>query len=337
MNNLNSSHSAKSLDVTIIIVAWNVRHCVEQCLDSVFKKTNGINFEVIYVDNGSTDGTVEWVKSKYPETIIIQNHENLGFIKANNQAIRIARGRYVLLLNSDTVVLDNAIAKAIRFADANPRAAVVGCKVLNPDKSLQRTCFMHPSPLNLFLATTYLYKLFPKSRSFGRERMTWWNFEQSRQVDVVVGCFSLVRKMAIDEVGLMDEQFFVYGDDMDWCYRFQQSGWYVMYTPDPQIIHYGGQTTRAFSNPFTLQLYGVQLQYFSKWHPKQLFIARLLISLFFFFRIPVWVFLALCSRRDRRRSLLRANTCLKGAFFSVVDWPHLLMNEQEVKASLQQR
>jgi GT2 family glycosyltransferase len=167
--------------------------------------------------------------------------------------------------------------------------------------------------------------------------MTWWNFEQSRQVDVVVGCFSLVRKSAIDGVGLMDEHFFVYGDDMDWCYRFKQSGWHVMYTPVPQIIHYGGQTTGAFSNPFTLQLYGVQLQYFSKWHPKQLFVARFLISLYFFFRVPVMILLALCSRKDRRRSLLRATTYLKGAFFSIVDWPHLLMNEQEVKASLQRR
>lgn len=337
MSNLNSSYSAKSLDLTIIIVAWNVRHYVEQCLDSVFKGTNGITFEVIYVDNGSTDGTVEWVKNKYPEVIIIQNSQNLGFIKSNNQAIRIARGRYVLLLNSDTIVLDNAVAKAVKFADSNPSAAVIGCKVLNPDKSLQRSCFMHVSLLNLFLAATYLYKLFPKSRFFGRERMTWWNFEKSRQVDVVVGCFSLVRKTAIEQVGLMDEYFFVYGDDIDWCYRFKQSGWHVMYTPDPQIIHYGGQTTKVLSNPFTLQLYGAQLQYFSKWHPKQLFVARILTFLYFSFRVPVMISLALFSRSNRRIFLLRASTYLKGAFYSLVDWPHLLMNEQEVKASLQHR
>lgn len=167
--------------------------------------------------------------------------------------------------------------------------------------------------------------------------MTWWDFEESRQVDVVVGCFSLVRKIAIDQVGLMDEYFFVYGDDIDWCYRFEQSGWHVMYTPDAQIIHYGGQTTKVMINPFTLQQYGAQLQYFRKWHPKQLFAARVLISVYFFLRLPAMTILALSSRKDRRKFLLRAKIYLKGAFFSLVDWPHLLMNEQEVKASLRRR
>jgi hypothetical protein len=200
--------------------------------------------------------------------MIIANRENLGFIKANNQAIRIARGRYILLLNSDTIILDNAVAKAVEFADSNPQAAVVGCRVSNPDGSLQRSCFMHGSLLNLLLAASYLYKIFPKSTFFGREGMTWWNFGHSRQVDVVVGCFSLVRKTAIDEVGLIDEAFFVYEDDADWCYRFKRAGWDVMYTPGPQIIHYGGQTTKVLVSPFTLQLYGAKLQYFLKWHPE---------------------------------------------------------------------
>lgn len=337
MDNTNSWDSAKSVDVTIIIVGWNACHYVEKCLNSVFAETNGISFEVIYVDNGSTDRTVECVKSKYPGTIVIRNHQNLGFIKANNQAIRIARGRYVLLLNSDTIVLDNAVAKAMRFADMNPKAAVVGCKVLNPDKSLQRSCYMEASLLNLLLAATYLYKLFPKNRFFGREGMTWWNFDELRQVDVVVGCFSLVRTAAIKEVGLMDESFFVYGDDTDWCYRFRKSGWQVIYTPDPQIIHYGGQTTKVAMNQFTLQLYGAKLQYFYKWHTKQLFAARLLISLYFSVRVPGTILLVLFSKKNRKRYLLQTNTYLKGAFFSLIDWPHLLMNEEEVKTAIKRK
>jgi GT2 family glycosyltransferase len=334
MNNPNSSDSTKSFDVSIIIVGWNVCHYVDKCLDSVFQETKGIRFEVIYVDNGSTDGTVDLVKSKYREALVIDNHYNLGFIKANNQAIRIARGRYVLLLNSDTIVLNNAIVKAIAFADENPKTAIVGCKVLNPDRSLQRSCFMQASLLNLILAATYLYKIFPKSHFFGREGMTWWNFDDPRQVDVVVGCFSLVRKVAIDEVGLMDEAFFVYGDDTDWCYRFRTAGWQVMFTPHPQIIHYGGQATKALANPFTLQLYGAKLQYFHKWHPRQLFAARLLISSYFFLRVPVMISLALFLRKDRKTYLLRADTYLKGAYYSLVDWPQLLMNAEEVRATL---
>jgi GT2 family glycosyltransferase len=331
------SHTARSLDVTIVIVAWNVRHYVEQCLASVFDQTRGISFEVIYVDNASTDKTAEFVRSSYPAVTVIQNQRNLGFIKANNQAIRIARGRYVLLLNSDTIVLDNAIARTVAFADRNPGAAVVGCKVLNPDKSLQRSCFMHGSLLNLFLAATYLARLFPKSQFFGRERMTWWDFEQSREVDVVVGCFSLVRKIALEQVGLMEELFFVYGDDMDWCYRFKQANWQVMYTPDAQIIHYGGQTTQTLTNVFTLQLYGVQLQYFSKWHPGRLFLARSLIALHFLLRVPGMALMALFWGQKRKNCLSRLATYVKGAFLSLVDWPRLLMNEEEVRASLQRQ
>ncbi|MCK5175854.1 MAG: glycosyltransferase family 2 protein, partial [Planctomycetes bacterium] len=207
------------MDVSIIIVAWNVRKLVQDCLKSVYDQTEGIEFEVIYVDNASEDGSVEMVSAEFPEVKIIENQKNEGFIRANNQAIEVANGRYVLLLNSDTIVLDNAIAKTVKFADAHPEAAVVGCKVLNPDRSLQRNCFMYPSLLNMFLSATYLYKLFPKSRFFGRERMGWWDFGDTREVQTVCGCFSLVRKEAIDQVGLMDPTYFVYGDDPDWCYR----------------------------------------------------------------------------------------------------------------------
>ena len=136
------------IDVSIIVVAWNVRDFLCNCLRSTYEQTIGINFEVIYVDNASTDGSVEMVNQKFPQVKIIKNNENKGFIAANNQGIEIARGRYILLLNSDTVVLDNAIAKTVKFADKHPEAAAVGCKVLNPDRTLQRSCFMSHSILN---------------------------------------------------------------------------------------------------------------------------------------------------------------------------------------------
>jgi len=256
------------VDVSIIIVAWNVRQLLHDCLKSVYEQTKGVDFEVIYVDNASTDGSVQMVREHFPDVRIIENERNQGFIKANNQAIRIARGRYVLLLNSDTVLLNNAIAKTVEFADANPQAAVVGCKVLNPDLTLQRTCFMFPSVLNLFLAATYLYKIFPKSRFFGREHMTWWDFNDAREVETICGCFSLVRKQAIDKVGLMDERYFVYGDDPDWCYRFKKAGWKVMFSPEGRIIHYGGQTTSQKARAFRLQLEGSKL-IFMKAAPQQ--------------------------------------------------------------------
>src|SRR4030042_6939444 len=249
------------VDVSVIVVAWNVKEFVRNCLKSVYEQTNGITFEVIYVDNASKDGTCEMVARDFPQVIKIKNNENKGFIMANNQGIEIAKGRYILLLNSDTIVLNNAIGKTVEFADKHPEAAVVGCKVFNPNLSLQRTCFKYPSVLNMFLSATYLYKVFPRSRLFGREHMTWWDFDDVREVDVVCGCFSLVRRKAIEQVGLMDQQYFVYGDDPDWCFRFRQNDWKIMFTPDAEIIHYGGQTTKKAADKFKQPLFGRKMIY----------------------------------------------------------------------------
>jgi len=323
------------VDVSVIIVAWNVRQLLHDCLKSVYEKTRDVDFEVIYVDNASEDGSVEMVKEQFAEVRIIENDKNKGFIKANNQGIEIAQGRYVLLLNSDTILLDNAIAKTVRFADANPDAAVFGCKVLNPDRTIQRTCFMYPSVLNMFLAATYLYKIFPKSRFFGREHMTWWGFDEARQVETICGCFSLVRKEAIDQVGLMDERYFVYGDDPDWCYRFKKAAWKVMFTPDGRIIHYGGQTTSQKARAFRLQLEGSKLIFMKLHRSKAAFpFACLMAALFFFLRVPYWLTVGLLRRKEGRRSIEHAVTYLIGSCYCLTNWKRLLMNREVLKGRL---
>lgn len=323
------------MDVSIIIVAWNVRQLLYDCLKSVYDQTKGVDFEVIYVDNASEDGSVEMVREEFPEVKIMENDENKGFIKANNQAIEIAEGRYVLLLNSDTVVLDNAIGKTVKFADANPQAAVVGCKVRTPDKILQRTCFMYPSILNMFLAATYLYKVFPKSKLFARERMTWWDYNDTREVETICGCFSLVRREAIKQVGLMDESYFVYGDDPDWCYRFKKNGWKILFTPDPEIIHYGGQTTKQMTEKFLLQLYGSKLIFMKVHRSKWTFpLAGFLMALFFLLRVPYWFATAIIYRNEREESVQTARTYLRGSLYCLVDWKRLLMNREAAKRRL---
>ena len=213
------------IDVSTIIVNWNTCNITCDCLKSVFEQTKELSFEVIVVDNASSDGSVEMIRHDFPQVNLIENSENKGFAAANNQGMAIANGCYVLLLNSDTIILDNAISKTISFADAHPEAAVTGCRVLNPDRSLQPTCFMFPSILNMLFESSYLYKLFPRSKFFGRERMTWWDRSDVREVDVVTGCFMLVRREAIEQVGIMDERFFVYGEETDWCYRFKRASW----------------------------------------------------------------------------------------------------------------
>lgn len=323
------------MDVSIIIVAWDVRTLVQDCLKSVYDETKDIDFEVIYVDNASEDGSVEMVREEFAEVKIIENDENKGFIIANNQAIEIASGRYVLLLNSDTIVLDNAIAKSVRFADAHCEAAVVGCRTLNSDGTLQRSAFMCPSLLNMFLSATYLYKCFPRSRFFGREMMTWCDFDDIREVEAVRGCFALVRKKALEQIGLMDDIYFVYGDDIDWCYRFKRAGWKVIFTPEPIIIHYSGQTTKRMFEKFLLQLYASKLVFMKKFRSRFVFpLACFLMALFFFLRVPYWCLMGILNNKERNQSLIHAKTYLRGGIYCLIGWRNLLMNKEAVKRKL---
>ncbi len=308
-----SFKNLNSPDVSIIIVNWNTRDILCSCLQSIYEQGGEIDFEVIVIDNASTDGSVEMVKKNYPQVTLIENSQNRGFAAANNQGIAISEGRYVLLLNSDTVVLDNAIAETIAFADSHPKAAVVGCRVLNLDQTLQPTCFMFPSILNMLLSSTYLYKLFPKSKFFGRERMTWWSRQNVREVDVVTGCFMLVRRQAIEQVGMMDEKFFMYAEETDWCYRFKQAGWKILFTPCAEIIHLGGQSTAQRSADMIVRLRLSILRFMRKHHGCRVYgIACFLTALFFALRVPFWTFVSLFTREKRKQSVIKMRAYLSG-------------------------
>jgi GT2 family glycosyltransferase len=236
-----------TLDVSIIIVNWNTRDILRGCLWSVYEQTQDISFEVIVVDNASSDDSSTMIKKEFPQVVFIENTENRGFAAANNQGMKIAKGRYVLLLNPDTIVLDGAIQKTTVFADQSPEAAVVGIRNDRPDGSLTKNCFQFASVQNLIIYSLGLHRVFANSRFFGRERLSWWDHLTTREVDVVAGCYMLVRRSAIDQVGMMDETYFMYGEEMDWCWRFQQAGWKILYYPDARIIHYGGMS--AAQNP----------------------------------------------------------------------------------------
>ena len=311
------------MDVSVIIVNWNTKDLLRDCLSSVYERAGDVDYEIIVVDNASTDGSAEMVKSVFKHVILIENPDNRGFARANNQGMAVAKGRYVLLLNSDTVVLDNAIANTVRFADAHPRAAVTGCRVLNPDGTVQLTCFMFPSVLNMLLSSTYLYKLFPKNRFFGRERMTWWDRSDERQVDVVTGCFMLVRREAIDQVGMMDERFFMYAEETDWCYRFRQSGWEVLFAPVGRIIHLGGQSASQKPVAMIVQLRLSILRFIRKHYgrPAHL-VARFLTALFFAVRLPAWFAMALLRPGQRGQAAVKMqaySTGIVNALFGQVD------------------
>lgn len=231
---------APACDVSVIVVSYNTRALTLQCLRSIYAETRQSSLEVLVIDNASADGSAQAIAREYPQVTLIANGANRGFAAANNQGLKLARGRYVLLLNPDTIVLERAIDRTLAFADQHPECAVVGCQVLENLDTVQRTCFAFQTPLNLFLAFSGLGRLFPRCRWLARPQMSWWARDSVREVDVVSGMFMLVRSSAIRQVGLMDEDYFVYGEEADWCYRFRRAGWRCCFAPVAQIVHLDG-------------------------------------------------------------------------------------------------
>jgi GT2 family glycosyltransferase len=277
-----------AFDVSIIVVNWNTHDLLRSCLESVYAQSTTIKCEVIVVDNGSSDGSVEMVRKDFNQVNLLANPDNRGFAAANNQGIEVAKGRYILLLNSDTIVLDRAIEKTVAFADRHADTAVTGCRLLNPDHTMQNSCFMFPSILNWFLFSTYLYRLFPQSHFFGREQMTWWPRNDSREVDVVTGCYMLVRKEAIDQVGPMDERFFMYAEETDWCYRFKAKGWKNRFTPDAEIIHIGGASAVKLGAQRAQLTNRSFVRYmFKHWSKPRAKIGVCMLALFYLSRLTV--------------------------------------------------
>jgi hypothetical protein len=257
------------LDLSIIIVNWNTRDLLAQCLQSVYDTTSNLDFEVVVVDNASTDGSQEMVRQEFPDVRLIANTENLGFAKANNQAIRRSRGRYVLLLNSDAFVRENTIEHMVAFMDGHPEAGMAGCKLLYEDGRLQPSCSTFPTLFTEFCIATGLDKLFPKSPLFGKYRMTYWDFDDVREVDVILGAFMLVCATAIGEVGLMDEGYFMYSEEVDWCYQFKEKGWKIFFYPHVEALHLWGGSIRQIRIEMLIQMYRSRIAFFRKYYGRQ--------------------------------------------------------------------
>lgn len=231
------------IDLSIIIVSYNTKDLLFDCLGSIAKTAN---CEVIVSDNGSTDESVAMVKREFPWVRCIENKENIGFSAANNRGIAFARGRYILLLNSDTVVPPGSLESMITFMDAHPEAGAATAKLLLTDGSMDPACHRgFPTP---WVAATYLVKLealFPRTRLFGEYHQGYKDLETIHMVDVISGAFFFVRKRVIDEVGLLDEDFFMYAEDIDWSYRIRKQGWNIYFNPHIQVLHKKGQSGRT--------------------------------------------------------------------------------------------
>ncbi|MGB0505149.1 MAG: glycosyltransferase family 2 protein [Pikeienuella sp.] len=235
------------MDLSIVIINWNTREMLRDCLQTVYDNIGTLEAEVFVVDNASEDGSQEMVEKCFPQVLLTKNTDNRGFAAANNQALKDATGRHVLLLNSDTLVHGDVLTTSVAYLDNNPKVGVMGCRVHNTDGSMQATCSRFPSLLNLTLLTTGLWK-YPVIPFFDRYQMTTWDRTDERAVDVVSGCYMLVRKTAMDAVGLLDEAFFFYGEETDWCRRYQKAGWELMFAPVGVITHFGGGSVKKLNH-----------------------------------------------------------------------------------------
>jgi GT2 family glycosyltransferase len=233
-------------DISVIVVSWNTREELRACLESVYAGLRGVSGEVIVVDNASVDGSAEMVKASFPEVSLVRNAQNLGFAAGCNIGLLAACGRYLLLLNPDTIVLGDVLAATVRYLDDHPHVGAFGCRVRNPDGTLQPTCFRDPSVLNTLLGLTALARL-PWPRALGRERMTHWLRDSERDVEVVTGCYLATRREVVDDVGPLDSGYFFCGEEADWCRRIRSRGWAVRFAPVGDIIHADGAAGRKLS------------------------------------------------------------------------------------------
>lgn len=243
--------------LSIIILNYNTRDLLRDCLNSLLDldlvipakgevRQRRHNSEVIVVDNGSSDGSVAMVKDEFPSVRLFENHNNFGFAEGNNRGIKEARGDYILLLNSDTIVEKETLPVMVNFMEENPQVGVVTCRVEMADGSLDPACHRgFPTPWASLTYFSGLEKLFPKSKLFAQYHQTFKNLKSIHEIDSPTGAFYLVRRKVVDEVGMLDEDFFMYGEDLDWSYRIKKAGWKIMYVPDVKITHFKKQSGRV--------------------------------------------------------------------------------------------
>ena len=228
------------IDLSICIVTYRAKDVLRGCLASLYENVQ-LSFEVIVVDNGSQDGTAEMLQEEFPGVQWIENEGNLGFTKPMNQALRSGSGRYLLQLNPDTLILPHALEYMVEYLDGHPEVGICGPKVLNSDYTLQKPCRRGEStPWAVLTYFTGLANLFPKSKLFGKYLMSYMDEDKAHPVAGVAGSCMLIRRAVVDQIGYLDERYFAYQEDADYCFRARKAGWQVYYLPGAQIIHYGG-------------------------------------------------------------------------------------------------
>lgn len=249
------------MKLSIVIICWNDLRVIRDCLRSIYEGTHETNFEVVVSDNGSVDGSVEFIRKHYPQVRIVENRQNLGFARGNNAGIRVSRGDYVLILNPDTIIHDGALDKLVEFAERRSGAGAFGCRVLNPDGTYQVSARLFPTVLRYWVSALGLPKL---SSFFIYEEYPRWRGDTERSIDWQSGCCVMFRGNLLKRLGGFDEQFFYHFEEVDLCRRVWNAGYPILFTPEAVITHLGGQSVGRFPVRFEIEKHRSRYRYFYK-------------------------------------------------------------------------
>lgn len=251
-------------DLSVCIVNWNTRQHLKACLESLYTHAEGLELEVIVVDNASSDGSAAMVGECFPQVHLVANEKNEGYARGNNQALLQASAEYALLLNPDTRVQEGTLRGLLACAERHPRAGAIAPKLVYPDGRLQQSCRTFPTPDVVLYEVTGLSRLAPRSRVFGKYRMTWWDYDEERPVDQPMASALLLRKTAIEDVGYFDEAFPIFFNDVDLCKRLWDAGWEVWFTPSAVVTHFHGASTRQVRRAMIAESHHSWVRFYEK-------------------------------------------------------------------------
>lgn len=307
----------QSCDLSIVIISYNTREMTRECLASVVNHSGEFRVQIIVVDNNSQDGSVDMIKAEFPEVELITNSDNRGFAAANNQAFALCKGGYILLLNSDTIVLDNVLSASVEYLQCHPHIGGMGCRVLNTDRSTQPTCSGYPTLWRLLGMTLGTDRISCIS-GIDSYLMRHWARDDEREVEVISGCYLMIRREVLREVGPLDECFFFFGEETDWCRRIREAGWRLVFAPVGTIVHHGGGSVKKLNHHRDVMLTAATVRLHRKHGGRwAALLAYLILLVFNCSRAVAWSAWAVC----KPSALVRAHHFIRVVRSARVCWP----------------
>ncbi len=252
--------------LSVLIVSWNCRQMLANCLDSLRDELSLYRHEIVVVDNASSDGTAEMIRRDYPDVVFIESGANLGFATGNNIGLPVLKGKYIFLINPDVVVARGCFSRMLQYLEKHTEIGMMGPQIVGADGGIQRSCMREPTLWNQFCRALALDRFAKRSRTFAGYLMGDFQHDVIREVEILNGCFWLLRREALDQVGLFDSRFWMYGEDLDWCHRFRAAGWKIVFFPQAQAVHYGAGSSKQASLACYVQMQRADLQYWRKYH-----------------------------------------------------------------------